>query len=80
MIRILEEPNNSIIKQYKEILKVDNVDLKFTKEAIDKVADDALKKKIGARGLRSILEPVMNDIIYNLNDEKEIIVNENMIN
>ncbi|MFN4151883.1 MAG: AAA family ATPase, partial [Candidatus Sericytochromatia bacterium] len=62
--QILTEPKNSIIKQYKKLLGMDGVDLKFAKEAIRAIAKEAIKRKTGARALRSIVEDVMLDIMY----------------
>ncbi len=64
MIRILQEPRNALTKQYKKLLDMENVALSFTPEAIEAVADKAIERKTGARGLRSILESVMRDVMY----------------
>ena len=73
-IRILQEPRNALVKQYSKMLEMDNVSLEFTPEALEKVAELAVKKKTGARGLRSIMENLMLDIEYELpsmpNEEK----------
>lgn len=65
-IRILQEPRNSLVKQYKKILSLENVALDFTPDALSRVAALAVKKKTGARGLRSIMENLMLDIMYEL--------------
>ena len=65
LVRILTEPKNAMVKQYQELLKMDGVELQFEPEALEAVADRALERKIGARGLRSIMESVMMDIMYN---------------
>ena len=65
-IKILQEPRNALVKQYAKILEMDNVKLEFTQEALELVADLAVKKKTGARGLRSIMENLMLDIMYEL--------------
>lgn len=65
-MRILQEPRNSLVKQYKKILSMENVRLEFTQEALARVAALAVKKKTGARGLRSIMENLMLDIMYEL--------------
>lgn len=65
-IKILQEPKNALVKQYAKILEMDNVKLEFTPEALEIVADLAVKKKTGARGLRSIMENLMLDIMYEL--------------
>ncbi len=65
-IKILQEPRNALVKQYAKILSMDGVSLEFTPEALELVADLAVKKKTGARGLRSIMENLMLDIMYEL--------------
>ena len=64
LIRILTEPKNAIIKQYQKTLQLDRVELVFTSEALDAVAEEALKQRTGARGLRTIIEEVLLDIMY----------------
>lgn len=71
LVRIMTEPDNSIIKQYTETLKLDNAQLKIQSDAIEAIAEIALKQKTGARGIRSILEKTMNDIMFDLPDLKE---------
>ena len=65
-IKILQEPKNALVKQYKKILSFDGVDLDFTPQALEKIAELAVAKKTGARGLRSIVENLMIDIEYEL--------------
>ena len=65
-IKILQEPKNALVKQYAKILEMDNVKLEFTPEALELVAELAVKKKTGARGLRAIMENLMLDIMYEL--------------
>lgn len=65
-IRILQEPRNSLVKQYTKIFEMDGVSLTFTPEALDRIAELAVKRKTGARGLRSIVENIMLDIEYEL--------------
>ncbi|MBQ7155883.1 MAG: ATP-dependent Clp protease ATP-binding subunit ClpX [Synergistaceae bacterium] len=65
-IRILQEPKNALVKQYSKMLEMDGVSLEFTPEALDKIADLAVARKTGARGLRSIMENLMLDIEYEL--------------
>ena len=80
MIKILTEPKNSLVKQYKKYFEMENVDLEFEKDAITEIAQLALKRKIGARGLRSIIESVMTDLMYEIpskdNVKKVIITKE----
>ena len=66
MVRILKEPKNALIRQYQKLFKFEGVNLKFTEEALVAVAQEALKRKTGARGLRSILENAMLNIMYDL--------------
>ena len=66
LMQILETPRNALVKQYKKLFELEEVDLKFTREALKAVAQKALERKTGARGLRSILESVMLDIMYDL--------------
>ena len=64
--RILTEPKNALVKQYKELFKMDNVQLDFDKGALDVIVDTAVEYKLGARGLRSIVESIMNDLMFEL--------------
>ena len=66
MVRILTEPKNSIIKQYKKLFSIDNVELNFEEDALRAIAKKSIKRKTGARGLRAILEENMIDIMYEL--------------
>ena len=66
LVRILTEPKNALVKQYKKLMDYDNVELEFTPEALDAAADKALERKIGARGLRAVLEEVMTPIMYDV--------------
>ncbi|MBE0514610.1 ATP-dependent Clp protease ATP-binding subunit ClpX [Sulfurimonas sp.] len=66
MVRILTEPKNSIIKQYKKLFSIDNVELDFEEDALRAIAKKSIKRKTGARGLRAILEENMIDIMYEL--------------
>jgi len=79
MIKILTEPKNALVKQYQKMLELDGINLKFTKEALEAIAKEAIKRKVGARGLRIILEELMLDIMYeipSIKDVKEIVVTE----
>lgn len=64
LVRILTEPKNAMTKQYKALMAMDNVELEFQPEALEAVADKAIEMKIGARGLRSVMEGVMTDVMY----------------
>jgi ATP-dependent Clp protease ATP-binding subunit ClpX len=72
LVHILEAPKNAIIKQYEKMLKMEGVELKFLDEAKQEVADQAVKKEIGARGLRAIIEGVMTDIMFEVPSSKGI--------
>lgn len=82
LVRILREPKNSLVKQYKKLLDLDGVALNFTKDAIGMIADEALQRKTGARGLRAIMEAVMLDLMYHVPSDdsiKECVVDADMV-
>ena len=82
LVRILTEPKNSIINQYKILFSLDGIELEFEKNLLLKIAQKCNEKKIGARGLRSILESIMEDIMFKVPDMKDItkvIVPENIV-
>ena len=82
MERILTEPKNSIIRQYQATMKLDKVELEFTKEAIHSIAQTAYDQKTGARGLRSIVEAIMTDIMYDVpssNDVRKVLIDESTV-
>ena len=66
LVRILVEPKNALAKQYKKLLSLDNVELEIRKDALDSIAQKAVERKIGARGLRSIMESIMMKIMYRI--------------
>jgi ATP-dependent Clp protease ATP-binding subunit ClpX len=70
MIHILKEPKNSLVKQYTKLFKIDGVDLEFEEDALKEIAKAAIQRKTGARGLRSILEDIMLDVMYELPEYK----------
>lgn len=70
--RILNEPSNSLIKQYKKLFELEGITLSFTEEAMDFIADKALEFNLGARGLRSICEAIMTDAMFELPSQKDI--------
>ena len=72
MVRILTEPKNALVKQYKKLFAMDDVDLKFEPDAIEAIADKAISRKTGARGLRSILENIMMDVMYQIPSDETI--------
>jgi len=82
LMRVLSEPKNTIIKQYQKLFEFENVRLKFTENAIRAIAEKAIAHKTGARGLRSVLEEHMLDIMFELpsrDDIEEVVVNEEVI-
>jgi ATP-dependent Clp protease ATP-binding subunit ClpX len=70
--RIMIEPKNALVKQYQKVFDMEGVQLEFTPEAIDKVAEEALKRHTGARGLRSILEGLMLDLMYEVPSQGKV--------
>lgn len=72
LIRILTEPKSAIVKQYQKLLELDGVELDFEKEALEAVADTAIERKTGARGLRAIMENVMMDTMYHVPSDESI--------
>jgi len=82
LVRILTEPKNALVKQYKKLFELDGVKLTFTKGALKSIAKKAMERKTGARGLRNIMESVMMDIMYKLPSMKEVkecIINSSVI-
>jgi ATP-dependent Clp protease ATP-binding subunit ClpX len=80
--RIITEPRNAIIKQYMASLAIDEVKLEFTEEAIDAIADTAIKQKTGARGLRAIVEKLMTDVMFeipSIKGDKHVIINKDTV-
>ena len=83
LVRIMREPKNSVIKQYEELFKMDNVELVFTDDALLKIAELTVERKTGARGLRSIIEGVLQDIMFVTPSDtsiKKIIITEDTVN
>ena len=84
LIRIVTEPKNALVKQYKQLFKYDNVELEFEQEALELIVDKAIERNTGARGLRSIIEDIMRDIMFDIpsnpNIEKCIITKETVQN
>ena len=72
LVRILKEPKNAILKQYQALFSLDEVELEFTDEAVEEVAKKSFERKTGARGLRSILEAVMNEVMYEIPSDDSI--------
>lgn len=82
LLRILKEPKNSLIKQYKKLFEIDNIELDFTEEALKLIVKYAIEEHTGARGLRALLEKVMLDLMYSIADMKEkksVVIDENFV-
>jgi len=83
LVRILVEPKNALIKQFRKLFELDGVDLEFTEDAIKAISEVALKRGIGARGLRSILEEILLNVMYHVpSDEQvaQVLVNAAVVN
>ncbi|MDR2044612.1 MAG: ATP-dependent Clp protease ATP-binding subunit ClpX [Clostridium sp.] len=72
LVRILREPKNALIKQYRKLFQMDDVELRFEEDAVEAIAAQAFERKTGARGLRSILEDVMMDVMYQIPSDDQI--------
>jgi len=82
LIKILREPKNALTKQYKKLFEFDGIRLRFTEGAVSAIAEEAMKRKSGARGLRSVIEKAMLDVMYELPSEpnvKECVISEQVI-
>ena len=82
LVRILVEPKNAVIKQFQKLFEIEGVNLRFTDSALAAIAKEATKRKLGARGLRAILEGCMLDIMYNIpsaGDVKECVISEDVV-
>jgi len=80
--RIITEPNNAIVKQYQASLAYDDVRLEFTEEAIDAIADTAIRQKTGARGLRAIVEKLMTDVMFeipSMKGSKQVVITKDVV-
>ena len=82
LVQILQEPKNALTKQYAKLFEMENVNLKFTDGALRAIANEALERKSGARGLRAIMESMMLDIMYDIPSEpsiKEVLISEEVV-
>ena len=83
LVKILQEPKNSLVKQYQKLFEIDGVELVFEREALEAIVDKAIERKTGARGLRSIIEEIMRDIMFDIpsnpNIEKCIITKDTVL-
>ena len=73
LIDIVTKPKNALVKQYKKLVELDGVELEFEKDALDAIVDKALERNTGARGLRSIIEDIMRDIMYDIPSNEKIV-------
>ena len=84
LIQILTEPRNALVKQYQKLLEMDEVELEFEVDALEAIADEALKRNTGARGLRSIIEKIMTDVMYEIPTREDVIkvrvIKDNVLN
>ena len=84
LTKIITEPKNALVKQYKRLFELDNVELEFEKEALEEIVNKAIERKTGARGLRAILEDIMRDIMFDIPSdpriEKCIITKQTVLN
>ena len=72
LFQILTQPKNAIVKQYQKMLELDNVELRFEEDALLEIAKEAIERKTGARGLRSIIENIMLDVMFELPSLEEV--------
>ncbi len=82
LVRVLTEPKNALIKQYKQLLAMEGVDLEFTEDAIREIAKEAIARKTGARGLRAIIEEIMLDVMYeipNMKGVKRVVIDKDVV-
>ena len=81
LVRILKEPKNALVNQYKHLFEIDDVELSFRDEALKEIAKQAIKRKTGARGLRSIMEEILMETMFGLpnNDLEKVIIDENTV-
>ena len=84
LVKIVTEPKNALVKQYKKLLELDGVELEFEKEALGAIVEKAIERNTGARGLRSIIEDIMRDIMFDIptnpNIEKCLITRDTVVN
>ena len=83
MVTILTEPKNALVKQYQRLFDIEGVKLTFTEDALKAIAKRAIKRKTGARGLRSIMEDILLDSMFELpglSTVEEVVVNEDAVN
>ena len=82
LVNILTQPKNALVKQYRKLFEIDNVELDFTDDALKAIANEAIKRKTGARGLRSIVEEMMTEVMFDIPSDEtisKVIINEDCI-
>ena len=81
LVRILKEPKNALVNQYSHLFKIDNVELSFRDDALKEIANQAIKRKTGARGLRSIMEEILMDTMCDLpnNDLEKVVIDKKTV-
>jgi ATP-dependent Clp protease ATP-binding subunit ClpX len=82
LVEILTRPKNALVKQYQRLFEYENVKLRFTDDALEAIASDSIKRNVGARGLRIILEELMLDLMYQLpqqRDQRELTITKEMV-
>ena len=82
LVEILVQPRNALVKQYRKMFEFENVDLQFTQDALEAIADEAIKRVTGARGLRAVMEEVLLDIMYDLpgrDDVAQVVINRDAV-
>ena len=73
LVRILQEPKNALVKQYRKLLEYDDVELEFEPEALDAIADKAIERNIGARGLRAVMEGLLTKVMYEIPSDPTVV-------
>ena len=73
LVRILQEPKNALVKQYQKLLEYDDVDLEFTEDALNAIADKAIERNIGARGLRAVMEGLLTKVMYEIPSDETVV-------
>ena len=82
LVEILAQPRNALVKQYRKMFELEDVDLQFTQDALEAIADEAIKRVTGARGLRAVMEEVLLDIMYELpgrDDVAQVLINRDAV-
>ena len=82
LLKILTEPKNALVKQYKKIFELDGIELEFTDDALEAIVEKTIENKIGARGLRGTMENIMTNAMFNMpsEDEKKLVVDLEYVN